>query len=488
MRGPPRSLQARLLASLLGTVVLVWLAATTATWLDLRHELDELLDSHLAQAAALLVVQADPHLGDNQRRPEAPQLHRYGPNVAFQVWHGDRLALRSANAPDAPMVTAAVLAAAAGKRGDGDHDKDKDKYARDKPGHGDDDDGRGATSAGVGLGFHAARFNGADWRVFAARGAAHDVLVLVGEQQASRGDILLAVVRGMLLPMGLALPLLALAIWWAVLRGMRPLRALGHTLSTRDPDALAPVQLPDAPAEMRPMLDALNRLFERIGGMVAAERRFTADAAHELRTPIAAIRAQAQVALAEADAAARAHALRATLAGCDRAAHLVDQLLLLSRLEAGATPPASLQDLGALAQQVVGELAPRAIAQGQTLGLDAQPGCQLQGNASLLAVLLRNLIDNALRYSPGAAEVRVRVAKADGRVQLQVHDSGPGLAEADLARLGERFFRVLGSARDGSGLGWSIVRRIAAAQGATVVVARSAALGGLAVTLHWPAA
>ena len=340
----------------------------------------------------------------------------------------------------------------------------------------------------MGLGFHAARFNGADWRVFAARGAAQDVLVLVGEQQASRGDILLAVVRGMLLPMGLALPLLALAIWWAVRRGMRPLRALGHTLSTRDPDALAPVQLPDAPAEMRPMLDALNRLFERIGGMVAAERRFTADAAHELRTPIAAIRAQAQVALAEADAAARAHALRATLAGCDRAAHLVDQLLLLSRLEAGATPPASLQDLGALAQQVVGELAPRAIAQGQTLGLDAQPGCQLQGNASLLAVLLRNLIDNALRYSPGAAEVRVRVAKVDGRVQLQVHDSGPGLAEADLARLGERFFRVLGSARDGSGLGWSIVRRIAAAQGATVVVARSAALGGLAVTLHWPAA
>ena len=110
MRTRPRSLQGRLLASLLGTVVLVWLAATIATWLDLRHELGELLDSHLAQAAALLVVQANTTLDDDQRRPEAPQLHRYGPKVAFQVWHGARLSLRSANAPDAPMVAAAVLA------------------------------------------------------------------------------------------------------------------------------------------------------------------------------------------------------------------------------------------------------------------------------------------------------------------------------------------------------------------------------------------
>ena len=136
---------------------------------------------------------------------------------------------------------------------------------------------------------------------------------------------------------------------------------------------------------------------------------------------------------------------------------------------------------------MVGELAPRAIDRGQTLGLDAEPGCQLRGNDTLLAVLLRNLVDNALRYSPGGAEVRVAVSRAAGQVRLQVDDSGPGLADTDLARLGERFFRVLGSGQDGSGLGWSIVRRIAAAQGATVAVARSAALGGLAVTVHWPA-
>lgn len=493
--GLPRSLQGRLLVGLLGAVVAVWLAAAAATWLDMQHELDEMLDSHLAQAAALLVVQAAGEISDDARRPDAPQLHRYGPRVAFQVWHDGQLAMRSANAPDAPMVAAAALAgtrpepADAGGHQDRKADKDSHRKERDKDKDKDEDSDHGASEpapAGVGLGFHAARFNGADWRVFVAQGAEQDVRVYVGEQQASRNDILLAVVRGMLVPMALALPLLALAIWWAVRRGTAPLRTLGRSLADRDPSALAPVQVPDAPTEMQPMVDALNRLFQRITSMVVSERRFTADAAHELRTPIAAIRAQAQVALAETDATQRAHALRATLAGCDRAARLVDQLLTLSRLEAGAEPPAALLDLSTLAQRVVGELAPRAIDRGQTLGLDAEPGCQLRGNDTLLAVLLRNLVDNALRYSPAGAEVRVAVSRASGGLRLQVEDSGPGLPDSDLARLGERFFRVLGSGQDGSGLGWSIVRRIAAAQGATVAVARSAALGGLAVTVQWP--
>jgi two-component system, OmpR family, sensor histidine kinase QseC len=438
MASAPRSLQGRLLVGLLGAVVLVWLVTATVTWLDARHELDELLDSHLAQAAALLVAQQADELGEEEhaRTTDAPQLHRYSPQVAFQVWHEGRLVLRSASAPATPMVA-------------------------DAPGPG----------------FHAARFGDADWRVFVARGAERDVLVYVGEQVASRDHILWAIVRGLLGPMALALPLLAAAIWWAVRRGTAPLRALGRTLAQRHPQALEPVAVPGAPAEMLPMVDALNRLFERITTMVAAERRFTADAAHELRTPIAAIRTQAQVALAETDAAERAHALRATLAGCDRAARLVDQLLTLSRLEAGAS----------LAQRVVGDLAPRAIDRRQTLGLDAEPGCQVHGSDTLLAVLVRNLVDNALRYSPDDAEVRVAVARAGGQVRLQVDDSGPGLADADLARLGERFFRVLGSGQDGSGLGWSIVRRIAAAHGATVTAGRSAALGGLAVTVCWPA-
>ncbi len=448
----PHSLQGRLLAGLLGAVLVLWLTVALATWRDAAHELDELLDGHLAQSAALLVVRAAGDLDeDDVPTPEAPQLHRYAPRVAFQVWHDGQLALRSANAPLEPML-----------------------------------------APGSAPGFHAATFNAADWRVFATRGAEGDVQVFVGEQRASRNEILLAIVRGVLMPLALALPLLAVAVWAVVRTGTAPLRKLGRTLATRDPQALAPVDLPGAPAEMRPMLDALNQLFDRITALLAAERRFTADAAHELRTPIAAIRTQAQVALGEADSEARAHALRATLAGCDRATRLVEQLLTLSRLDTGAEPPPTTPlDLGAVAQQVVADAAPRALARGQDLGLDAQPGCRLRANEPLLAVLLRNLVDNALRYSPASAEVRVAVDRVAGpagdRVRFSVEDAGPGLAEAQIARLGERFFRVLGSGQDGSGLGWSIVRRIADVQGARIAITRSAALGGLAVSVDWPA-
>jgi two-component system sensor histidine kinase QseC len=334
------------------------------------------------------------------------------------------------------------------------------------------------------------RHDGESWRVFAARGAESDVQVYVGEQESARNDIVLAMLRGMLLPMALALPILAALLWWAVHRALVPLRTLSHTLGQRAPNALNPVVVPDVPAEMQPLVAELNGLLARIERMVQSERRFTADAAHELRTPIAAIRAQAQVALgAGGDAAQRDLALHTTLAGCDRAAHLVDQLLALARLEAGATAPSKEScDLRTLAQQVAADLAPAALARGQDLELDAQgdAGSSVCAPAAWLTMLLRNLVDNALRYSPDGARVLVRVVCMPERVVLEVHDSGPGMASADLKRLGERFFRVLGHSQPGSGLGWSIVRRIADGTGAQVVVQPSALLGGLQVQVEWP--
>ncbi|MBC7728790.1 MAG: two-component sensor histidine kinase [Microbacteriaceae bacterium] len=487
MRWLPASLQGRLLAGLLGAVVLVWLATAASTWVDVQHELDELLDGHLAQAAALLVVQQAREIDDDTPTTplDAPQLHQYAPKVAFQVWHEGRLALRSANAPTRPMVALDPQARSPAAPARRPPARAHDRHAGDRLQQPFD---RDPAAADFELGFHSVQIAGTAWRVFVAQGAERDVQVFVGEQQGSRDAILWAVLRGTLLPMALALPLLALAIWWMVRLGTAPLRTLGRTLTARHPQALAPVALAGAPNEMAPMLDALNRLFERITAMVEAERRFTADAAHELRTPIAAIRAQAQVALAETDGAARAHALRATLAGCDRANRLVEQMLTLSRLEAGAAPALASLDLSALARRVAAELAPRAIARQQTLSLDAELPHTVLGNDTLLAVLLRNLIDNALRYSPDGAELQLAVPASAGGVQLQVQDSGPGLAEADRQRLGERFFRVLGSDQAGSGLGWSIVRRIAAVHGATIAVDRSATLGGLAVSVRWPAA
>ena len=492
MKSWPRSLQGRVLALVLGLVAAVWGAAAAWTWHDARRELDELLDGHLAQAAALLVLQqaGNPH-DDDERAVDAPMLHRYAPQVAFQVFHEGRLTLRSAQAPLQPMV--ALERARSGAASVRERDR-HGKRADDEPRHDDHDDDPDAAARAS---FHTTRLDGVPWRVFAAAGSERDILVLVGERIDARAAILRAVLRSTLAPMLVALPLLALGAWWAVAGGLRPLARLRRVLAERAPQALEPVRLDDAPAEMRPMVDALNGLLQRLGGLLQAERRFTADAAHELRTPIAAIRAQAQVALGETDDAARRHALQATLAGCDRATRLVEQMLTLARLEAGAAPAKAALDLAALVRQGAAALGARALARGQALELAADAPCPVRGDATLLAVLVRNLVDNAIRYAPEGARIAVAVGPGGGEAGkplaprtalMTVEDSGPGMDEADLARLGERFFRVLGSGQAGSGLGWSIVQRIAAAHGARVAADRSPALGGLRVRVEVPQA
>lgn len=449
-----KSLQARLLALLLLMVTLVWVAAAVLTWVDAKDELGELLDGHLAQSAALLIVQQTGHGGDQSiDTPErdhvedAPSLHKYAPRVAFQVFHEGKLTMRSANAMDTPM-------------------------------------------SGSAKGFSTVKLNEqTEWRVFAAQGNEGDVQVFVGEQIDSRNSILWAVLKAVLMPLMYALPLLAVVGWLAVRNGLAPLRQLSDALAQRKPQALEPVMLKDMPTEIEPVMESLNALFERIQTMMTAERRFTADAAHELRTPIAAIRTQAQVALGAGTDDERRHALNYTLAGCDRATHLVEQLLILSRLESSsATAPGGRVDVSALVQRVAAELALTALGRAQELELDAPAQAFITADNMLTSVLVRNLLDNALRYSPDAARVSVSVTCDDRYVTLRVEDSGTGLSDVDMARLGERFYRVLGTEQTGSGLGWSIVRRIANVYSALVDVSRSTRLGGLCVKVRWAVA
>lgn len=443
----PRSLQGRLLLLVLGLVVGVWIATAVLTWLHVRHELEELLDGHLAQAAALLVAQQAHGIEDDDHSINAPSLHRYAPQVAFQVFHEGRLALRSSNAPLEPML---------------------------------------AFTGNAEEGFQTVVRGGVMWRVFAAYGHESDIQVFVGEQVQSRNAIFRAVLHSVLMPILFALPLLALAAWWAVHQGVAPLRALGSTLAQRQPQALQPITVDGVSSEMRPMLDALNHLFSRIAELMGAERRFTADAAHELRTPIAAIRTQAQVALASVDGVERTHALQATLQGCDRATRLVEQLLTLSRLEWGRAPVLGRIEIGAVVRQVVAQAASLALNKHQTIEVEAAVSCWINADVTLLSVLVRNLVDNAIRYSPEGATVRVGVEATTSGVDLTVEDSGPGMRLADIEQLGERFFRVVGTGQNGSGLGWSIVRHIATVLGAQVRVSRSAALGGLSIELKFP--
>ncbi|MBK6726459.1 MAG: sensor histidine kinase N-terminal domain-containing protein [Xanthomonadales bacterium] len=438
------SLQRRLLGRVLAAVAGLWLAAAALTWFDTRHELEELLDGHLAQAASALLAQR--HGDDDDRPVEARPLHRYASAVAFQVFRNGRLALRSADAPRQQLV--------AGDIGEG---------------------GR----------FHDVRIDGAAWRVFVARSARRDVVVQVGERSSARNAILWAALHNTLWPLLWSLPLLALVVWWAVARAIAPLHRLGRALAGREPQALEPLALDDADRELLPLVEALNHLFARIEALLGAERRFTADAAHELRTPIAAIRAQAQVALGAADDGQRRHALGATIAACDRAARLVEQLLTLSRIESSGPLQLSAVELEAVARGVLGELAAATVAQQRSLSLDAEAEVRCRADALLLGVLIRNLVDNALRYGREGGRVEVALRRCGEHFELRVDDDGPGLDAAQRQRLGERFFRVLGRSPEGSGLGWSIVRRIADAHGFEIAVDRSA-LGGLQVRLTGP--
>jgi two-component system, OmpR family, sensor histidine kinase QseC len=440
------SLQQRLISRALTAVFVAWLATAGFVWFEARQEVDELLDAHLAQSAAVLVVLQNITPEDDEDLLNEPVLSKFADRVAYQVFDDGRLVMASSNVGNVPLSTRLE-------------------------------------------GFETVtREHGQKWRVYSETGRDKDARIYVAERIESRDEILRAVLRGFLPPLTIALPLLLIGLWWNVRSGLQPLQRLRQALLKRDTQTLTPVSLPETPQEVQPMLDALNDLLQRLAQRMETERRFTADAAHELRTPIAAIRAQAQVALSSnTDDQVRKQALQDTLLGCDRASRVVEQLLTLARVEGPRDVASEPFRLDQLAQQVMADLTPDALRRGQTLELLAPEPLQVNGQSTLWQILLRNLIDNALRYSPDGAVVRIDAQRLDpSHVQVIVQDSGAGLSSADMARLGERFFRVLGNQATGSGLGWSIVRHIAHLQQVEVQVGKSVDLGGLQVILRYP--
>lgn len=447
---PPQaaSLQRQLLTAVLGLLGVVWVVMILVTWQDTEHEVSELLDAHLSQAASLLAVLPLSDLTQIDSRQTAA-LHEYQSKAVFQVWHRDQMVVRSATAPVARLAPLTCE------------------------------------------GMSKVKVAGEDWWVFCTPGQDEHVVVQVADRDEARADVVMASVWSVVWPMALAFPFVGLGVWAAVRHAVRPLAELGRVVTDRRPDADDPLPLAQVPNEARPLVEALNRLFERMNAVLQSERRFTADAAHELRTPIAAIRMQAQVAQGALDADERHEALAATLTGCDRASHLVEQLLQLARLEAQSAASGEGCDLRRVLDWVLGDLRPVAARRGQTLLCEVTPSpastpldCPVP--EGLMVILLRNLVDNALRYSPDGSQVRVQVeADVNGQRRLAVDDNGPGMSNADLQRLGERFFRVVGSAQPGSGLGWSIVRRVAGLYGLQGQVMRSPDLGGLRVTFCW---
>lgn len=441
------SLRQRLLVILGGSIVAAWLATAFFTYLDTRQLIDEMLDNHLVQSADLLIILLDRlpqgELADHMlQQPEAEANQM----IAFRV-------------QDGPVGTT-----------DGTVGSSNFPTDRWQPGLRD------------------AATDGQIWRVFGtSNGARRHIEVAMRQDVKGKFADLVAV--HILHPLWIAIPLLAGLIWLSVGWGMRPLQDIASAVERRSPDDMQPLGVSAAPDEIRPLLEALNRLFGRIALLLDRERRFAADAAHELRTPLAAIKTHAQVARQERNPGKYALALDGVIEGADRGTRLVEQLLVLSRLEqeavVGPSEPVNISDL---VIECVAAIAPKAAADGIDLGA-ADMLCDravVNGNADLLRIMLRNLLDNAVRYTPEGGEVTASVETVNHAVILRITDSGPGIPRDLEDRVFDRFYRVAGSGQQGCGLGLSIVLRIAELHGGTVNFEGGAGKDTFAVIVSLP--
>ncbi|ELJ5854374.1 TPA: two-component system sensor histidine kinase QseC [Enterobacter kobei] len=442
------SLKLRLTLLFLVLSLTAWFAASLVAWQQTTHKLDKLFDTQqMLFAKRLLTMELD-ELHAPARMREAPKKAKHG--------HLDDDALAFAiYASDGTMIL-----------NDGENGRDIPYHYR-RDGF---DDGR-------------LQDDNDEWRFLWLTSPDGKYRVVVGQEWEYRQDMALDVVSSQLTPWLVALPVMLLLLIVLLSRELKPLKKLAQTLRARSPDATDALPIQGVPAEVRPLLDSLNHLFARTQEMMTRERRFTSDAAHELRSPLAALKVQTDVAqLSQDDPQAQEKALTQLHAGIDRASRLVDQLLTLSRLD-------SLDSLDGVEQIAMADLLQSAVMDiyppAQQAGIDIRlninaPEVTRTGQQLLLSLLVRNLLDNATRYSPRGSVVDVTL---DAR-RFTVRDNGPGISPDALARLGERFYRPPGQDATGSGLGLSIVKRIAALHGMHVALG-NAPEGGFEVNVSW---
>ena len=451
------SLSRRLLIGLILVTFAYW---SGVAWLTVRDSVDEvyeLFDAHLAQTALALLRVTDqdeddpavipnkvsaptlqevfnpgaelPERQPNDRASATPMLagsthalHAdYEKNLRYQVWNGTgSLLLRSAHAPAQAMTAL-------------------DGYSQ-------------TTDA-----------QGRLWRHYGVWDSHRNFRILVSEAHELRNRLVRNIALHVVSPLAFGLPVLILLFWFSIKRGLDPLDVLTHEIEARKPDNLMRLDAAYAPREVRPMVLALNDLLQRMSHSLEGERRFTANAAHELRTPLAAIKAQLYAARVAASEDERQFALTHLQSGVERAIRLVSQLLVLARLDPEqALPDARATQLGDVAEAVCAELAPLALQRDQTLELHVEPDLPpLPGNADLLAMLLCNLVDNAVRYTQRGGHICIDVKRCPTGLQMQVCDNGPGIAPAQRERVFDRFYRIAAQDQPGTGLGLAICKRIA---------------------------
>jgi two-component system OmpR family sensor kinase/two-component system sensor histidine kinase QseC len=279
---------------------------------------------------------------------------------------------------------------------------------------------------------------------------------------------------------------LAAGVWWLVGAVLAPLRRVAGAVKRVQPETLAPLVTTGLPSEVVPLVAALNAMLARLGQAFDAQRAFVADAAHELRSPLAALKLQLELLRRATEDTDRAEATDALAAGIERARHLVEQLLTLARSEAATAAPTEVA-LDEIARQAAADALPLAHERGVALAVEAEVAVPVRGDAAALRVLARNLADNAVRYTPRGGQVELRAAVDDGAAALTVDDSGPGIAPAERGRVFDRFYRGATGGAGGSGIGLAIVRAVAQRHGAHVELMDSP-LGGLRAVVRFAGA
>ena len=435
------SLRRRLVLLFFGGSLLLWLPVNYFLYKSALTEVDALWDRHLAQSARFLLAlaSASEERGDLDQLPEAlpelvpaylPYANHVYPQIGADEIHHERaftyqlhkrdgsFRLHSPNAPDEPLADGVA-------------------------------------------GFSYRVIDGTAWRVFGVADPKNALILYAGEDHALRKDLAWHLVEHLVFPSLLSIPPLLLVIWLAVASGMKPLARLVKEVKQRDPGDLQRISSDSVPVEVAPLVGALNTLFVRLENALKSERSFTGDAAHELRTPLASLRVQAQVALRASNEEQRQRALRQTIAGVDQASHLVDQLLTLARLD-------SRQTIFSSTPVNLPEVARRVAADSERLATKHRVSVQVSGDLEVLTpgdeiclgILVRNLIDNAIRYAGSGGEVTVTVTRSGLSNLLIVRDNGPGIADRQHNQMFRRFRRGKDTGSPGSGLGLSIVRRV----------------------------
>lgn len=325
------------------------------------------------------------------------------------------------------------------------------------------------------------------WRVDTLYDPSTQLTFMVAERSDYRQQLENRLTQDSIFIMLITYPFLGFLIWIIVGRGLDTLKKVAQEVRHRAPSYLEPVDLEAVPSEIEPLVSELNHLFTRLQDAFEREKRFTADAAHELRTPLAALNTFTQVALRAKTPEERKEALLKVLSGVNRGTHVVTQLLTLSRMvpEATINEPTRM-DLTKEAADIAAQLAPEAIAKDIELELIAEEAVHILGNPTAIGILIRNLIDNAIRYSPERSTVSIHIEKSLTHVVLRVVDNGPGIPEELRERVFERFFRIIGNQATGSGLGLSIVAQIAKLHHASIELKTPANGKGLDFRIIFP--